>query len=74
MHSLSESESATKRGNASAIINMRFVAIIPSKCQQLLRTPRPTRKSTTIVEMHSKGRFRGDDRKTVSEMPCMSAL
>ena len=74
MHSLSESESATKRGNASATVNMRFVAIIPSKCHQLLRTPRPTRKSTMIVDMRSKCRFRGDDRKTVSEMPCMSAL
>ena len=74
MHSLSESESATKHGNASAIANMRFVAIIPSKCKQLLRTPRPTRKSTMIVDMRSKGRFREDDRKTVSEMPCMFAL
>ena len=44
MHSLSESESATKRGNASTILTMRFVAIIQSKCQQLLRTSRPTRK------------------------------
>ena len=33
MHSLSESESATKRGNASAIVNLRFVAIITSKFQ-----------------------------------------
>ena len=65
MHSLSESESATKRGNASAIVNMHVVAIIPSKCQQLLRNPRPTRKSTMIIDMRSRGRFREDDRKTV---------